>query len=106
MGFVFKTTFWLGLVYWAMPFDGGSRKPAMFSPAEEAAFCIRARDAVVARVGPAAEAYRSLATLGCAAVVVPAAVAVAAPASPSSPVGPVEADNRRVPLPPPRPRPG
>jgi hypothetical protein len=80
MGFVLKTTFWLGLVFSAMPLGESGR--ALLSPAEQAAACATATSAISARVGSGADPYRALAELGCATLAnaTPAAIA-AAPAS-------------------------
>ena len=64
MGFVLKSTFWLGLVFSAMPL-GEPGKP-LLSPAEQAAACATATAAISARVGSNADPYRALAELGCA----------------------------------------
>lgn len=72
MGFVLKTTFWLGLVFSAMPL--GESGKALLSPAELTSACATASAAISARVGAGADPYRALAALGCATMAGPAPV--------------------------------
>jgi hypothetical protein len=66
MGVVLKTTFWLGLVFSAMPL--GETGSGLLSPAELSSACATAGAAISARVGSGADPYRALAALGCASV--------------------------------------
>jgi len=77
MGYILKTTFWLGLVFSAMPL--GETGTALLSPAEQASACATANAAISTRIGSGADPYRALAALGCASLAVPAATAASAP---------------------------
>ena len=106
MGFVLKTTFWLGLVFSAMPL--GETGTAPLSPAEQASACATASAAISTRLGSSADPYRALAALGCASLAAPAATS-----SPSPPVSrqSLSANDRKPPwlgppLPPARPKSG
>lgn len=66
MGIMLKTTFWLGLVLTAMPLGETPKVSDILSPAQQAAACTAATEAVGAQVGSAADAYRGLAAMGCA----------------------------------------
>lgn len=68
MGYFVKTTFWLGLVYSAMPLG---EAPDIYAPAAAAAapaaLCAVASEALAAKIGPSAAPYRDAATKSCAA---------------------------------------
>jgi hypothetical protein len=66
MGFVFKSTFWLGVVYYAMPWGELPEFPT--SPGAAAWLCSSASASLPDRLGPLPIAYRDAATAGCAAV--------------------------------------
>ena len=64
MGFILKTTFWLGLVYYAMPL-GTLPVPALqTASATDTAICSVASAALLANIG-APDSYRDVATKGC-----------------------------------------
>jgi hypothetical protein len=97
MGFILKSTFWLGLVFSAMPLGETGR--ALLSPAEQASACATASAAISTRVGSSADPYRALAALGCASLAASAPAPLAAAASPSSLVSrqSLSADDRKPP---------
>jgi hypothetical protein len=70
MGYILKTTFWLGMVYAAMPFG---ETPAVSLPASppsaDSSLCAVASAALAAKLGSDAEPYRDAAQAGCAAIV-------------------------------------
>jgi hypothetical protein len=108
MGFVLKSTFWLGLVYSAMPFDETGMTQSLLSPAEQASACAIASAAISREIGSSADPYRALATLGCASL---AGQGFSASPSLPAPRQSLNATDRRAPwlgppLPPARPRSG
>ncbi len=93
MGFMLKTTFWLGMVLTAMPLGEPPKVSDVLSPAQQAAACAAASGALVARIGSAADAYRGLAAMGCASFATP----VAATATPPSPLRALTENDRKPP---------
>ena len=69
MGYILKTTFWLGMVYAAMPFGEISAVSLPASPVADASLCAAASAALAAKLGSDAEPYRDAAQAGCAAIV-------------------------------------
>ncbi len=63
MGYVVKTTFWLGLVLTSMPLGEPPKVSDILSPAEQAAMCSAASRALTADAG---DVYRGMAAIGCA----------------------------------------
>jgi len=83
MGYILKTTFWLGLVYSAMPL--GEVPQVALAPASSAdrAFCEVASAALSAKLGADASSYAQAASTGCAAVMAASgALGAVTPASP------------------------
>jgi len=77
MGYILKTTFWLGLVYYAMPL-GGAVAPAVLpaaSVADRSLLCDLASNAATSRLGVAD--YRESAAKGCSTLVAVGAAAAA-----------------------------
>ena len=110
MGYVLKTTFWLGLVLSAMPLGEAPKVSEILTPAQQAAACTAASEAIAAKVGSAADGYRGLAAMGCASFAT-ASLASAAPPAPAAAVAPpkpLTAADRKPPwlAPPPRPKTG
>ena len=108
MGFVLKSTFWLGLVYSAMPFDETGMAPSLSSPAERASACAMESAAISREIGSSADPYRALAKLGCASL---ANQIVSTSPTPPAPRQSLNASDRQAPwlgppLPPARPRSG
>jgi len=105
MGFLYKTAFWLGLVYYAMPWG---RLPQIEARPAAAALCGPAGAAVGQKLAAMAPDYREIAALGC-------AVLTAAPAGAPAPSAQTLLDSDKTPpwrspsppappLPPARPR--
>jgi hypothetical protein len=69
MGYILKTTFWLGMVYAAMPFGETPAVSLPASPIADAPLCAAASVALAAKLGPVAEPYRDAAEAGCAGLV-------------------------------------
>lgn len=82
MGYLLKTTFWLGLVLSAMPLGDPPKVSEILSPTQQAAACSAASAAILTKVGSAAEAYRGLAAMGCASFTTTSVVAPAPAATP------------------------
>lgn len=91
-----KTAFWLGLVLTAMPLGEPPKMSTILSSEQQAAACTAASEAIVARVGSAAVAYRGLAAMGCASFVKAASKTAAAPTPPSVKAPPLPADLRAL----------
>jgi hypothetical protein len=113
MGYVLKTTFWLGLVLSAMPLGEPMRVADVLTPDQQAAACAAASEAIEARVGGAANVYRGLVAMGCASLATAPAVAQVPPRGAEPGPGPhalTENDRRPPwlgpPLPPTRPKSG
>ena len=87
MGFLYKTAFWLGLVYYAMPWG---RMPELETRPAAAALCGPAGLAVGQKLAALAPDYRAIAALGCAAV-------AATPARPPAPSAQTLNDSDRTP---------
>ena len=51
MGYILKTTFWLGMVYAAMPFGETPAVSLPASPIADASLCAAASAALAAKVG-------------------------------------------------------
>jgi hypothetical protein len=66
MGYIVKTTFWLGMVYSAMPFGETPAVSLSAAPIAEASLCAAASAALAAKLGSAAEPYRDAGEAGCA----------------------------------------
>jgi hypothetical protein len=77
MGYVLKTTFWLGLVLTSMPLGETLKVSDVLTPDQQAAACAAAGQAIAARAGSAADAYRGLAAMGCATLAATPAPAIA-----------------------------
>ena len=86
MGYILKTTFWLGMVYAAMPFGETPAVSLPASPIADASLCAAASAALAAKVGKDAEPYRDAAQAACAAI-----VSLSSEAAP--PPAPVSADS-------------
>ena len=88
MGFVLRSAFWLGLVYYAMPLGhpplGDPMRQSDFSSRAgskpEALLCNSANGAVAGHLGPLGPAYRNATAIGCAATI---ASNLTAPANPA-----------------------
>ncbi len=65
MGYLVKTTFWLGLVYAAMPLGG---TPELSPPLPDSALCEVAGAAVAVKLGVDLSAYHDVTSTGCAAL--------------------------------------
>lgn len=83
MGYILKTTFWLGLVYSAMPL--GEVPQVTLAPASVAdrALCAVASAAVTAKLGADAASYAQAASTGCAAFVAASGAIASAAQAPS-----------------------
>ena len=68
MGYILKTTFWLGMVYAAMPFGEAPAISPSASPIADASLCAAASAALAAKLGSVAEPYRDAAEKSCAAL--------------------------------------
>jgi hypothetical protein len=68
MGYILKTTFWLGMVYAAMPFGESPAVSLPAPPIADASLCTAASAALAAKLGSVAEPYRDAAEKGCAAL--------------------------------------
>ena len=66
MGYVLKTTFWLGLVISAMPLRDSEKLPTSTALADSVAVCAKVADELADRIGPTADSYRDPAKVGCA----------------------------------------
>ena len=84
MGYILKTTFWLGMVYAAMPFGETPAVSLPASPLADASLCAAASAALAAKFGSDAEPYRAAAQAGCAAIVSVSSEAAAARVSTDS----------------------
>jgi hypothetical protein len=84
MGYILKTTFWLGMVYSAMPFGEMPAVSLPASPVADASLCAAVSAALMAKLGSVAEPYRDAAAAGCAEFASLRSEAAPAPAPASS----------------------
>ena len=68
MGYILKTTFWLGMVYAAMPLGESPAVSPPASPIADASLCAAAGAALAAKFGSVAEPYHDAAVAGCSAL--------------------------------------
>ena len=80
MGFVFKSAFWLGLVYYAMPLGGAPTLNA--APSAAALFCSSASAPRSEHLKPIQANYHMAAAAGCAAALAAMTANALAPKSP------------------------